>query len=177
MNSRLISPKIQCLLLFTFLTLGFAQFNPICKGKRYMCDYNDEIKEGGVCMIITDTKNKLHLVKPCTDPSYPICNYTDLVYNESAYCTAPASPAVKRGSTLPGEKCKTSSECYSSTCKSGFCRGKKFNQTCSSDYDCDIGLFCSDTSNVCLYQKTFAAVSILYIDKCDLSFSIDLYKR
>ena len=164
MNSSLFSPKTQCLLLFTFLTLGFAQFNPTCKGKRYMCDYNNQIQEAGVCMIITDTKNKLHLVKPCTNPLYPICNYTDLVSGQSAYCAAPVAPVVARGSILPGEKCKNSASCYSGICLSGFCRGKPFNQTCSTDYDCDIGLFCSDTTFVCLLQKAFAAVSILSID-------------
>ncbi len=141
---------------FFLLTISMvqAQFNPMCRGKRYMCDLQDAIEDPDVCMYINDTKNKLHLIQGCRDPAFPICDYSNISYGNPAYCIA----KPPRAKTLPGESCRSDSDCHSNRCVSRRCQGNGYNQTCTSDHHCSSGMFCS-TEERCAYQQLFGQVS------------------
>jgi hypothetical protein len=89
-------------------------------------------------MLVNDTKNKLHLIRPCSDTALSVCNFTDVSYGNPAQCVASAAKNL----TLPGEICNVNADCRSSVCNSGICKGKAFNTSCTEDQDCDVGLFC-----------------------------------
>lgn len=48
----------------------------------------------------------------------------------------------------PGQHCKTNSQCLSNLCKN-VCQGKKAEETCASNADCNSGLFCNSASMTC----------------------------
>jgi hypothetical protein len=122
-----------------------------------MCDSANNITAPDMCMMVNDTKNKLHLIKPCESESKPICNFTTISYDSPAFCEA-APPASL---TFPGESCSKNSECHSGQCSNGVCKGKSADQTCSDDYDCDVGYYCSSWDSKCRAQKQFGEVSII----------------
>jgi len=118
-----------------------------------MCDTHDVIQEENVCMFINETKNKLHLIKPCTDPNFPVCDFSTVSYGNPAYC----APEKEVPLTLPGESCSKNSDCYSGRCISRICQGNVYNETCSTDNDCGVGLFCSNEQR-CTQQQLFGQV-------------------
>lgn len=66
--------------------------------------------------------------------------------------------------SLPGESCTSDSECFSNSCtrssleKSGnqtyVCVGKQKDEECSSDVDCEVGLYCSNKVGSILTEST-----------------------
>ena len=119
-----------------------------------MCDSDNVITDPDVCMMVNDTKNKLHLIKPCESEDKPICNFANINYTNPAKCEA-APPAEL---TYPGESCTKNSQCHSGLCVNGVCKGKGFNETCTDDYDCDAGYYCSDWDKKCKEQRQFGEV-------------------
>jgi len=153
---------IVCSILATTVLLclfdgGYSQFNPQCRGKRYMCDKHNVINVTDQCMMLNDTKSKLHLIKPCTHADKPICDYSSIAYGSPAYCVADTTP---KALTLPGEYCSKDSKCLSGKCRGGVCKGKSENAVCSSDSECDVGYFCSTTYKVCTAQQLFGQVRV-----------------
>jgi hypothetical protein len=136
-----------------------------------MCDLHDVITEPDMCVYVNDTKNKLHLLKPCTDSSKSFCNYSLAAYDSPVYCTASTETV---NLTLPGEYCSLNSQCYSGICSSGVCQGAAYNQTCADDRDCAAGLYCFNQTLTCMYQQEFGAVILR--SNFDL-FVLELYKR
>lgn len=52
------------------------------------------------------------------------------------------------GGVYPGDACASDSECISDDCQNGTCKGLDFGYYCTSDDQCDVGLFCN-SSSVC----------------------------
>mmetsp|Transcript_6130 Transcript_6130/g.5532 ORF Transcript_6130/g.5532 Transcript_6130/m.5532 type:complete len:110 (+) Transcript_6130:132-461(+) len=51
---------------------------------------------------------------------------------------------------LPGETCSEDSDCYSDLCNSfGICDGVSLGGQCTSNDDCDVGLYCNNVTGVC----------------------------
>lgn len=123
-----------------------------------MCDnhgvINKTINGTQQCMFINDTKNKLHLIKPCTNPAKPICDYSAIASGSPAYCVADTTPVEL---TLPGEYCSKNAHCLSNSCRGGVCKGRALNALCDSDKQCDVGMFCSKTYGVCTAQQLFGS--------------------
>jgi len=115
-----------------------------------MCDTHNQIQEDNVCMFINETKNKLHLIKPCSDPDFPVCDYSTVAFGTPAYCVPKEAPQK----TLAGESCSTNDDCYSGRCVSRICQGNAWNTTCATDNDCGVGLFCSWEGR-CANQQLF----------------------
>lgn len=137
---------LQFLFLLLMISASFSFNNPMCKGLRYLCNPSNK---PGVCINITDSRNKIHLLKSC-DPGY-YCQ-TNMTANRTVFCQL--KPALNK--TLPGEFCKLNTECDSNNCgTSGVCIGKLTNKTCKTHADCDIGLFCNITSFKCSKQLIF----------------------
>ena len=81
---------------------------------------------------------------PCSIPFY--CPISESVKNS----TCDYWPSYKQDS-YPGEPCNTDSQCQYGYCRDGnICVGKRFNQTCTMDDECDPGLYCADTGKTCL---------------------------
>ena len=154
MKLTIVYSLLAAVLLLCLLDGTYSQFNPQCRGKRYMCDNHGVINVTNQCMYINDTKNKLHLLKPCTNPDKPICDYSAISYGNPAYCVADTTPVEL---TLPGEYCSRNAQCLSGVCK-GTCRGKSAGTVCASDSECDVGMFCSATYKVCTKQQLFGQV-------------------
>jgi hypothetical protein len=52
--------------------------------------------------------------------------------------------------SYPGEMCNTTNNCIGgATCQSNVCKGLLSSQSCSSDVQCDVDLFCSPVTNKC----------------------------
>lgn len=149
---------LSILLVACYIYTSTPQFNPICRSARYMCDFYNKIQNDSECMFFNDTKNKLRLLKPCTDPAKPICNWTGASYGKPAYCIA-APPALL---TLPGEICQKNSDCLSGVCTLGTCIGHKDNETCTIDEDCHVGTYCSMWEGKCRTQREFGQVIYIF---------------
>lgn len=59
------------------------------------------------------------------------------VHNEEHYIRLGAA------AKYPGDACTASSDCMSGTCTDNLCAGKAIDETCSSDSDCNTGLYCN----------------------------------
>ena len=99
----------------------------------YTCSTVNGTTVDSVCISVT---GNLYSVAGCTssglfcEPGSIGQNGTcqnSVVYNYSAY---------------PGESCANNSNCSSSNCLKGVCKGTLVNLACASSYDCDVGLSC-----------------------------------
>ena len=61
---------------------------------------------------------------------------------------------IVRKTFWPGETCTEDTECHSKSCTNGICTGKTKDETCSTNLDCDVGLYCKNpgllSANKCL---------------------------
>lgn len=159
-------------ILAVLVPLILTQNNPACQGKRYACIYpgttfnlsnstsetNETIVDPTeICVHINDTRSKMHLLQQCPDEK-PSCPYSTASWGTDAMC----QPAPAANLTLPGEYCTNSTECLSGNCNAttGVCQGKSVTQTCASDEECDVGLFCNNTGN-CETQRIIGQVLYL----------------
>ena len=104
---------------------------------RYICKPSHFHFTEGTCVAYLDGD---YYVSDCKQgicsPSYGTQNST---------CSGQARSTSL--SNFPGTQCTSSSDCYSGYCFKGICKGSELSQACSSNYDCDPGLYCK--ANFC----------------------------
>ena len=137
------------------------------------CSEDEVATDMGVCMTstsITGGSGKNISFKQCRD-GYYCFNATPVLQEEDVALTSVACIKDPYDSSLfddikdavedlvstdycplqaPGESCSNASHCESGKCTSSKCEGNKVGTECSSNIDCDVGLFCS--SNKCAKQ-------------------------
>ncbi|CAG9333020.1 unnamed protein product [Blepharisma stoltei] len=130
-------------ILFVLLALGLAK-SLSCNS--YQCKTPSQNLQQNQC-IYWDQATNGYFLQLCTEIEKPYCQLPDELTPSNETCSQiqPSAPLI-----YPGEKCTTSSDCAHSKqgCLQGVCRGTLENQSCTSSWDCDIGLYCSPT-NVC----------------------------
>ncbi len=105
-----------------------------------MCAPSDSPNTEGVCINVTDFREKVHYITTCPDGEKSYCPWEGALYQKPANCTKqPGSQPI-----LPGEKCSADQDCYSKRCVSGTCQGLKEKATCAGNIECDVGLYCSN---------------------------------
>ncbi|OMJ76477.1 hypothetical protein SteCoe_24143 [Stentor coeruleus] len=72
--------------------------------------------------------------------------------NDNVNCTAIVTKAL-----YPGQHCNTSAQCLSGSCKT-VCLGKKVNEACKNNADCNPGLFCNTTNMTCKPVMTLGSI-------------------
>lgn len=114
-----------------FCMIGLALADPL-KCTFYNCyEFKDNI-----CSSINKTFPDVigFNLKACPDKT--VCN---LQFGDEPDTCAPNYTIPLR---YPGEACKNPEECFSGNCNS-VCTGKKVDEACSDDADCDVELFCN----------------------------------
>ena len=130
-------------LLQAFCSGDYLDFNPNLKSSScpsYSCSPPKASRPSPTTCIWPNATSSYYLY-PCS--SGTTCNLT------SYQCQA---SIVTEQLSFVGEPCKASSNCYISTCVNSTCRGLGINKSCSSNYQCDIGLRCSSSNNTCQPQ-------------------------
>ena len=127
--------KVKCDYNLTKCVEGTNPFNEDGKGAEVRL--NDKICPSGTKCYIGSIRNSL----------IPI--YTN--QNIEGTCKEiPNSKALR----YPGEDCNATIPCREgSTCNKNKCSGSSFNETCDSDSQCLVGLYCDKVDKVCHNQK------------------------
>jgi len=125
----------------------------------YMCEPE---KGNNVCNILTNQNEMpvFHIQDICKGDK--ICDLS-LQFDQEDTCIIPHKKL------LPGEKCNVGSQCYSGKCDEcrGQCTGFLESDTCSTNEECDVGLYC-DISKKCKLWKELAG-------ECDVGIECASY--
>lgn len=112
--------------------------------KKYSCAPSSISKQFSKSCIYTPSgSNQVYLWTCSTSSTTNYCNTT------SGSCQVP--PPTTDLSYV-GETCKSTSDCYLSSCLKGTCRGLARDKPCNSHDQCDIGLRCDTKSLSCQPQ-------------------------
>ncbi|CAG9318253.1 unnamed protein product [Blepharisma stoltei] len=115
----------------------------------YQCQTSNQKFYKNQC-IYWDEKSSAYYIQLCGEVETPYCppSYSPNSTNATCAQYQPASSGI-----YPGEKCISKEECLHSAqgCVDGVCRGIKENGSCTSTWDCDIGLYCN-SSSICTKQ-------------------------
>ena len=143
------------LIAFCFININ-SQNNPVCRGKRYLCDINQTVSNySSTCARVYDLKNQIIYLDNCPFENInQTCNWENAQFNSYGNC----SDMIQQQLTLPGEFCQRNIDCQSGTCINNICIGNQFNQSCNNDTDCDVGLYCSDQGS-CQNQNYIGQVN------------------
>ena len=143
------------LLIFSFIFITFSSFNnPKCKGWRYYCGSDNQPL---VCVNVTDSRQKVHLLQIC--PSGFYCPFNTNQGQSTIQCLPSPSP----NKTYPGEHCQNNASCITSYCLNNICKGGLAEDPCKGNEYCDPGLYCN-VNGSCSAQKAFGEVFIIIIN-------------
>jgi hypothetical protein len=140
--------------------IGFIKYILANECQKYECLTSEMKPTQSTCALTNSTSNTTY-VEPCKK-NY-ICNLNpDKVINECEYF----SPYVP-GTQTAGTNCLYDQDCVSpNTCVNNKCKGFPENSKCSSQLDCDPGLFCSPTASVCVPQIPIGEVGCFEDTHC-----------
>eukprot|EP00826_Nyctotherus_ovalis_P066329 TRINITY_DN9795_c0_g1_i6.p1 TRINITY_DN9795_c0_g1~~TRINITY_DN9795_c0_g1_i6.p1 ORF type:complete len:244 (-),score=48.75 TRINITY_DN9795_c0_g1_i6:608-1339(-) len=163
------------MLLLILLFLAIAQGYP-AHCPKYVC--SDKLSASNACAKTDFTKDSVEIfLRTCSNGH--VCDVSP-----SNFETTLCSPYYTITKLYPGEYCTNSTECYSSTCENNKCKGHKENEKCTTDFDCNPGLYCLNTecvkavaNDVCTKEQKCAANCVKNGDRCDLVGSVDNGKR
>ena len=126
--------------MFILLLIAFSEADdcPV-----YKCKKSSQKFDSNTCVYYNEDSSTYYAQK-CSSAATSYCNIT-----EGANSTCIPSPAPAK--RYPSEKCTSSSDCYSNVCTKNRCVGAVFASPCSTDYDCNLGLYCS-SAGLCAHQ-------------------------
>jgi len=147
--------------LFQLLSLLSSAYS-LTQCAKYTCKTSDQDFLPETCAYqdnITDT----YYARKCSDSSYDCVSDASSSYQFNYTCKVPTPLAVN---SLPGEWCKTLSDClYSTACEDGICIGTPKGEPCTYNGQCEPGTFCS-SNNVCTAQIEIGKKGCLYDFQC-----------
>ena len=99
-----------------------------------------------VCSVYDSLSNTTY-IEPCTG-NY-VCSGSFPGSSSECVYQSPYTP----GTQVAGARCTFDQDCVrNNKCVSSSCKGLSLNLTCSSNLDCDVGLYCSPKTSVCTSQ-------------------------
>lgn len=117
---------------------------------EYSCKSNFDNFEPGQCIMseISDFSLNLSItIDVCTDLYFSYCPPADV----NSSCQLPPQAPIINYAYI-GEPCDTDDNCISSWCVNQICQGLGQGDTCSSDLECGVGLYCNGQCNALIQQ-------------------------